>query len=278
MPVQWVHLAPDRVLVASNRGAWLQRPELGARGIVGPMPESIAATVATTRQLLDGAITLAERDRPAPAGDEQQLTARRWAWDLVGQWHCAHHSVALLPEVIARYEGDGRSDLASFARAKLDEEQGHDQFPLDDLRALGYEAEAVVREVAPAPVTTAALEYARGCVFGSEPVEFLGYVYALERCVLSVPRELFAALEAVLPAGVEAASGLRLHVDEFDSGHVEDALSFISGLPAVDRTAIAVGCHRTTQILCEPFDQPSDAELESWFAPYERAELSSERA
>ncbi len=106
MAVQWVHLGADEVLVASKAGAWVQRPEPGTLGLSGAMPDSLPATDQTTRHLLDGAIAAAEQratvaaQRAAPRRRTPPLTARRWAWHLVGQWHCAHHSVALLPAVI----------------------------------------------------------------------------------------------------------------------------------------------------------------------------------
>jgi hypothetical protein len=269
MSVQWVHLGPGGVLVASGRGAWMQTPELGAAGITGPMPDSLRATRATTRHLLDGAIAVAERE--AVAAHPPAMTARRWAWHLVGQWHCAHHSVALLPDLIDRYDTIGRADLADFARLKLDQERGHDEFPLNDLRALGYDADALVREVAPAPAVTAGLAFARRCARRKQPLEFLGYAYALERRVLNVSAATLAALDSVLPAGVEAASGIRSHANALDLEHVDEAVSFIAGLPARDRTRIALGAYRTAQILCAPFPQPSDTELDSWLARFQRA-------
>jgi hypothetical protein len=271
MSVQWAHLGAEGVLVASDRGAWLQRPGLatfGTLGFVGPMPDDHPATEQTMRHLLDGAIALAER--AAEPIEEPSITPIRWAWNLVSQWHCAHHSVALLPALIERFEDIRRPDLTQFARRKLDEERGHDRFAIADLTALGYDGERVVRHVPPAPTVTAGLDYARGCVRGRRPVEFLGYAYTLERRVLNLGGEWLAGLYAVLPPDLEAASGVRAHVDELDAEHVREAIEFFSGLPATDRTAIAIGCYRTTQICCAwSRDQiPSDAELTSWLSPF----------
>jgi hypothetical protein len=271
MAVQWAHLGAAEVLVATGDGAWVRQPELCAFGLRDPMPDSLPATAESTRHLLDGAIAAAERS--APRMPEPPITALRWAWNLVSQWHCAHHSVALLPDVIARYEAARRRDLAEFARRKLAEEAGHDQFPLADLRALGYEAESLVRAVPPAPTVTAGLEYARGCALGPQPVEFLGYVYALERRILSLSNDSLAALDAVLPPGVDATAGVRLHANDLDIDHVDQAVAFFAGLPAADRAAIAIGCYRTTEICCAalPGRLPSEAELERSMAPFRRA-------
>jgi hypothetical protein len=234
------------------------------------MPHLAPATVASTRRLLDGAIAAAERAAPTRA--EPALTPRRWAWHLIGQWYCAHHSVALLPAAVDRFEAGGRPDLAEFARTKLDEEQGHEDFPLSDLEQLGYVSAACIRDVAPPPEVIAAVEYARACVEGEHPVEFLGYVYALERLILNVNDEWFGMLAAALPEGIEAASGFRLHVSEFDHQHVEDAVEFISGLPAGDRARIALGCYRTTEIGRATFagQDPSEAELEQLLGRFSR--------
>jgi hypothetical protein len=242
---------------------------LGPLGLSGPMPDDQPATEETTRHLLDGAITAAER--AAQTIEEPPLTPTRWAWHLVSQWHCAHHSLALWPDVIERFEAMSRPDLAGFARQKLEDELGHDQYALDDLTALGYDAEAAVREIRPAPTVTGALEYARRCAEGETPAELLGYMYTLERRVLNLDGEWLEALAAVLPPGVDAASGVRIHSSDLDLEHVDEGVAFFTGLPARDRTAIAIGCYRTTQICCDlSQDQiPTDAELEGWFLPLE---------
>ncbi len=271
MSVQWVHLAPEELLVASSRGVWIQRHEPGAVGLSGPMPDSLQATPENTRKLLDGAIVAAERgvreERTPP------MTAERWALQLVNQWYCAHHSVALLPEVIERYESADRADLTEFARRKLEEEQGHDQLPLADLRALGYDPEALVEEVPASPSVIAVVAYARECVRGEHPVEFLGYVYALERRATRIPADWLDALDAMLPPGVDATSGIRAHATEFDVRHVDDAVAFITALPARDRTRIAISCHRTTHITCSPSPRqhPAEAELDAWLSRFKRA-------
>lgn len=258
MSVQWVQLEAGQTLVASTRGAWIQQAELGAMTLDGPMPAGHPATIDTTRHLLDGAILAAEANAAPEWAPE--ISAIRWAWHLVGQWYCAHHSVALLPQLIARLEAAAEDDLAEFAGVKLEEERGHDRFPLADLRSLGFDAEALVAGVSPAPSVAAVVEYARSCARGARPAEFFGYVYALERRVLFWDEQLLGSIEAVLPDGVDALSGIRAHVEEFDRGHVGQALAFITGLPARHRSDIALGCHRTAHILSRawPGEHPPD--------------------
>lgn len=109
----------------------------------------------------------------------------------------AHHSVGLLPAAIERYHSLARADLAGFAADKLEEEQGHDQLSMADLRALGYDAGAAIAGVPIAPNVKDAIDHARECVHGDQPVDFIGYVYALERCVIRITRERLAKLDAL---------------------------------------------------------------------------------
>jgi pyrroloquinoline quinone (PQQ) biosynthesis protein C len=155
---------------------------------------------------------------------------------------------------------------------KLAQEEGHDEFALDDLRALGYEPESLVRTVPPVPSVAALVDFARDCVRGRDPVRFLGYVYALERRVLRLTDEWFDSLGKALPPGAPVATGLRAHATEFDHEHAEEAVEFIAGLPAADRTNIARACHRTTELSCAPSlnEFPSEGQLEAWLGRYTR--------
>lgn len=269
MPVQWVHLGADELLVASSRKAWIQYPEYGIIGLDRPMPTSVPGTTETTSNLLDGAIAAAERAarlvRPPP------MTALRWAWELVNQWYISRHTIELLGEAAERYADSGRLDLAEFTSEKLDEERGDDELPLADLRALGYDAAAVVREVSSSDVAVQLIEYARSCVTGEHPVEFLGYAHAIERHAIRITPAWLAAVERVLPPGIDAVRGVRVHATDLDVQHVDAAIVFFAGLPACDRTRIALACHRTTELRsgCCAGRQPSEMELETWLRPFQ---------
>jgi hypothetical protein len=197
------------------------------------------------------------------------MTARRWAWELVNQWYVATESIRLLEAAVERYTELGRRDLAGFTELRLAGERGHDEFPLDDLSALGYDAEAVVRQVSPAAAAKALIAYGRAALRGDTPIELLGYIHAMERHVIRLSPAWFADLQRVLPDGVEAASGLRAHAGTLDTDHVEEAIGFFAGLPAEDRTTLAIGCYRTTRVRNAPTGgrDPSPAELEMSLAP-----------
>jgi pyrroloquinoline quinone (PQQ) biosynthesis protein C len=177
---------------------------------------------------------------------------------LVDQWYTAHHSVALLPVAIERYESMRRPELARFARHKLEEEAGHDRLPLNDLRALGYDPEAAIKEVPPGPTALSLVRFARDCVHGPEPVSFLGYIYMLERRVIRITDDALQELDRVLPGGVQATSGVGAHAGELDHQHVEELVAFVSGLPADDRTAVALACFETASLFSEAAPAGSD--------------------
>jgi hypothetical protein len=124
------------------------------------------------------------------------------------------------------------------------------------------------------PSVAALVEYGRGCVRGTDPATFLGYMYALERRVLRLTDEWFASLADVLPPGAPVATGLRAHACELDGEHVEEAVEFIASLAAADRTSIARACHRTTEISCTPLPDefPSEDQLESWLGHHRQRE------
>jgi hypothetical protein len=247
--------------VASHKGAWIQPPQAAALALWGSMPPSHTGTLETTRRLLEGAMSAGERG--ATAVGEWPPSALRWALDLIDQWYAAHHSVALLPVAIERYESMQRPELARFARQKLEEEAGHDALPLDDLRALGYDPEAAIEKVPPGPTARALVRYARGCVYGPEPVALLGYIFTLERRVIRITDDALRTLESALPRGVQATSAVRAHALEFDHEHVEELVAFVSGLPADDRTTVALACFDTASLLSEaaPAD-PGHSDLE----------------
>ena len=271
MSAQWLHLGAGETLIASSTGAWIQRGALGRRPLVGDMSDSVPATLESTRHLLDGAIAAAEQGIPRVPG--RPMTQLRWAWSLVNQWYGAHHTLPLFLEVAHRFAALDRLDLAEFAVQKYEEERGHDELPLNDLRMLSYDAEAAVNDVPPDPGIVELVEYARQCARGDQPVEFLGHIYALERQMTRLDGDFFAALDAALGRAGAPASFLRSHANNLDIGHVEEAVSFITGLPASDRTAVARGCFRTTQIrhVSLPGRYPSESELANRLSQFEIA-------
>jgi pyrroloquinoline quinone (PQQ) biosynthesis protein C len=86
-------------------------------------------------------------------------------------------------------------------------EIGHDQLALDDLRSLGFDADAIPREN-PLPMTTALISFPFYTIQYRGPISYLGYLYFLEFLPTSRGADIAAALSAI---GVPAESMRFLH-------------------------------------------------------------------
>lgn len=249
MAAQWVHLEAGLLMATADR-AWMISDPLDAAAIPGPMSGRLPADPASTQNLLDGAIAAAERS--ASVQEEPEMTPEWWTRTLVGQWYSARQSLELMPRAAERFSRGGRADLAAFVERKLAEEHGHDELPLRDLRAMGHDPDRVVSETPPDPRLLAGVRWARRVLEGRQPSQFLGYLYAVERRIIRIPPAWFERLHRALPAGAGATTFLRGHALGFDRSHVPEAVDFLSGLPAHDRAAAALGAYRTTTFRCLP--------------------------
>jgi hypothetical protein len=95
------------------------------------------------------------------------------------------------------------------------------------------------------------------------PIAALGYGYALERTALFTREESIAAIERLIPAGVQATRCLRVHsAVGADVQHVAESLAFMATLPPEDRAAIARATYETISLHCAtPRDYPGDAAM-----------------
>jgi hypothetical protein len=223
-----------------------------------------AGTVPTTRRLLDGVIGAAQAaasigTRPPPP----PLTVLRWVWRLAG-YHCTTRvTPGLMAAASARFAQRGRRQLAAWAAEKAREEAGHDLLALRDLEALGYDAARVVEVLVP-PVSQALAASFERLVHADDPIGCVGYSYVLERLAVARDAGRVAAIQAALPAGVDATRCLRVHSGVgSDVAHVEETLALVASLPAEDRTHVAVACHETALLFHRPptASPPTDAEI-----------------
>jgi pyrroloquinoline quinone (PQQ) biosynthesis protein C len=249
--IEWAQLTAGTVVIATSERAWLRRLDTFDPDDPFARPMRRAGGLATTRNLLDGAISAAQQ-AVSPKGARPQLTEARWVWRLAGYYHTTHATPRLMAEAAERFAAAGRHALACYALEKVRDEGGHDELALADLRALGYCAEAVVSELVP-PTAAALVDYFARCVHAENPVGCVGYAYALERLAVTNGRDYIRQVEAALPEGVRATRCLRVHsAVSADAKHVEDALEVTAALPAEDRRLVARTCYETALIACAP--------------------------
>lgn len=246
---EWVHIAPDKVIVALEQRAWIYQPHSPEDRFAQPMTG--LGSLATTAKLLDTAIATAKytvkSDLRPPA-----LTSIRWIWRLASAYHLTHPVSQLMEEAAQKFEVDHRVDLAAWALEKAKEEKGHEQLALLDIQSLGYDAEAVVKTLIP-PAAIALTDYLTRSVQDSNPIDCVGYTYTMERLSLGIGEDYIQKIEALLPTKVKATRCLRVHsAVGADVGHVNENISLIARLEAAERSRIARACYETALMCFSP--------------------------
>ncbi|HEY0323896.1 MAG TPA: hypothetical protein VGC66_23310 [Pyrinomonadaceae bacterium] len=249
LTLEWAQVIPQMVVVATSESAWTHRPPLGLSDAFST-PMQCRGSIASTRNLLEGSLAAAQQTAfqtraTSPRISPLSLTIDRWVWRLAGYYNTTHATPALMAEAAERFAAEGRTELAEYATLKSFDEAGHDQLALEDLRALGYEAERVVEDLVP-PTARGLVNYFTELVRAPDPVGCVGYAYALERMAITVRSDHIAAVEAILPPGVNATRCLRVHSALGDDAfHVEDEVEVTSRLPPADRIKIVQACYQT---------------------------------
>ncbi|MDN8614295.1 TenA family transcriptional regulator [Variovorax ginsengisoli] len=134
-------------------------------------------------------------------------------------YHHVRHTVPLLGACKAALPA--RNDwLREPLDEYIEEERGHDEWILDDIRACGGDAEAV-RDGLPGHATEVMVAYAYDTIARRNPLGFFGMVYVLEGT--SVSLALMAADQIQKPLGLpdSAFSYLRSHgtLDQVHTAH-----------------------------------------------------------
>ena len=263
---EWAQIAPGKVIVATEDRTWLYRPPSAEDRFCQSMER--AGSVATTSQLLDGAIAAARyavnSDARPPA-----LTATRWVLRLAGAYHLTHPVPRLLKEAARRFALTNRYILAQWAKEKAKEETGHDKLALHDIHSLGYNAEAVVKILVP-PAAKVLMNYFTRSVRDNDPIDCVGYSYTMERMAMGIDEEYIQKVEVLLPPNTNATRCLRVHSSVgADADHVEETVEMIAELTAKERVRIARACYETA-IMCfspPPKGYVSDELLRSLLNP-----------
>jgi len=252
-------------VVANATRLWLHQAPMAG---LAPLTEALTepSEPDRTRQLLAGVLTSAlrqgSREQAAPRS-ERETSWRHHLWSLASSYQTTHATPATMRRVAGRFETEGRPQLADYCRHVADEESGHDELALRDLRAMGLQAEALVAAVQP-PNALALVALFRRLADGPEPIAVLGYAYVLERMALFSTAEYVQAIEAALPPGVKATRCLRVHsAVGTDQRHVRESLEFIANLPAQDRRAIFQAAFESALLMAMPSDYPGDEAIDA---------------
>ncbi len=154
-------------------------------------------------------------------------------------YHHVRHTCPLLGLALSRCgEDDGiyRSGLLVY----LDEEKGHEAWILDDIRALGGDADAVRRTLPPLAVRMM-VAYANYAIERISPYALLGMVHVLEGMSVALARAAAGAILASL--SVDPAKGgfsyLNSH-GQLDEEHCALFAGLLERIDAPDRRTLVI--------------------------------------
>lgn len=160
----------------------------------------------------------------ALGGEESGEVSREEYLAFLGQaYHHVRFTVPLMMACGARLPerlGWLRSALVEY----IEEEHGHEQWILDDIRAAGGDPEAAAA-AAPDPATTLMVSHVRDVIEHGNPVGFFGMVQVLEGTSTAIATRAAEGLQASLGLPDDAVRYLTSH-GSLDIGH----LAFFEGL------------------------------------------------
>ncbi|WP_136255694.1 TenA family transcriptional regulator [Onishia niordana] len=150
-------------------------------------------------------------------------------------YHHVRFTVPLMMACGARLPDD-KGWLREALVEYIDEEHGHEQWILDDIRAAGGDPEAVVATT-PAPATRLMVGHVRDVITHDNPVGFFGMVLVLEGTSTALATQAAEALQQHLGLPKEAFRYLLSH-GSLDIGHMAFFESLIERLDEDDLAAV----------------------------------------
>jgi pyrroloquinoline quinone (PQQ) biosynthesis protein C len=244
--IEYVQVTNSQAIVVTQDEVWV-RNSVEQKSFLPQASTDKTNSIETTKKLLDTAIVLGKRT----ASIEEQLpelSVKNWIWSLVSQYHVAHATPQLMREAAQKFREQGRDCLAEWAAEKAQEETGHDQLALKDIKSLGYQAQALVDAYMPDSAKVL-VDYFIRSVRTADPIKVVGYAYTLERLALAIKEKHIQKIEAIIPPGVKATRCLRVHSSiGSDVEHVDEALETIAQLTSAERSQIAIACCETAQL------------------------------
>ncbi len=158
---------------------------------------------------------------------------------LVQAWHHVRHTMPLLMALGARLP-DRHAGLRNNVLHYLEEENGHDDWILNDIDAAGGDRHAAARSV-PNVETEAMVAYAWDTIMRRNPVSFFGMVFVLEGSSAALALRGADAIQNALGLPDGAFSYLRSH-GTLDQQHVKDLANILNSLGEPEDRAAVTRC------------------------------------
>lgn len=194
--------------------------------------QRLADLTADSRSYLLGALII----QRALSG---QITRELYVAFLTQAYHHVRHTVPLLMAVGARLP-ERLAWLQGEILEYLDEEQGHEQWILDDIEAAGGNRAAAARS-RPDVATEAMVAYAYDMVTRRNPVGFFGMVHVLEGTSVALALRAADEVQKVLGLPNRAFTYLRSH-GTLDREHVNHLAGILDRLEAEEDRDAVVQC------------------------------------
>lgn len=169
------------------------------------------------------------------------ITLHRYLAFLSQAWHHVRHTVPLLMAAGSRLPPRlawMQNDMVHY----LDEELGHDEWILNDIRAAGGDTHSV-RASLPHPTTDALVAYIYDTVQRRNPVGIFGMVYVLEGTSVALALSAADRIQARLGLPDGAFTYLRSH-GKLDQEHVGDMQGIFARLTDTGDHAAVIQCAR----------------------------------
>lgn len=161
-----------------------------------------------------------------------RITRTRYVAFLRQAYHHVKHTVPLLMACGSRL-GEQRAALRSAMTQYIAEENGHEEWILDDLRACGDDAEAV-RKSRPGRATELMVAYVYDYIARVNPAGFLGMVHVLEGTSSAIATPAAGVIARTLELPAAAFTYLTSH-GALDQEHVRFFENTVNGLRPEDQ-------------------------------------------
>ena len=161
-----------------------------------------------------------------------RITRTRYVAFLRQAYHHVKHTVPLLMACGSRL-GEERAGLRAALAHYIEEENGHERWILDDLRACGDDPEAA-RRAPPAPATELMVAYVYDYIARVNPAGMLGMVHVLEGTSAALATRAAHSIAHALALPAAAFRYLTSH-GSLDQSHVRFFEETVNALEPAER-------------------------------------------